>query len=89
MYIYYCFQGLKFEIVTSLFEENLDPLLYKDPADFVIDTALHKVEEVADRLKQDNPPPGLIIGADTVVVMDGHVHGKPASREEAFSMLQK
>jgi septum formation protein len=84
-----CYQGLKFEVVTSLFEENLDPLSYKDPADFVIETALHKVQEVAARLQHDNPPPGLIIGADTVVVMDGHIHGKPSSHEDAFSMLQK
>jgi predicted house-cleaning NTP pyrophosphatase (Maf/HAM1 superfamily) len=24
-----------------------------------------------------------------VVVMDGHIHGKPSSHEDAFSMLQK
>lgn len=31
----------------------------------------------------------LILGADTVVALDGEIFGKPATREEAFSMLKK
>lgn len=32
-------------------------------------------------------PEALIIGADTVVAIDGRILGKPASREEAWEML--
>ena len=32
-------------------------------------------------------PDDIIISADTVVVLDGRILGKPHSREEAFSML--
>ncbi len=31
----------------------------------------------------------VILGADTVVALDGEIFGKPATRDEAFSMLKK
>lgn len=31
---------------------------------------------------------GLVIGCDTVVVLDGHILGKPAHKEEAEQMLK-
>lgn len=44
--------------------------------------ALAKARDVADRLKR-----GLVIGADTVVVCDGKVLGKPRDRVEARAFL--
>ncbi|XP_059481199.1 probable bifunctional dTTP/UTP pyrophosphatase/methyltransferase protein [Neocloeon triangulifer] len=81
--------GLKFEVIPSIFEENLDPASYHDPSDFVIDTAAHKVEEVYERLKNDAKKPDLIIGADTVVVFESQIYGKPKSEDHAFEMLKK
>lgn len=81
--------GLNFEVIPSTYEENLNPDNYPDPSEFVIETAFHKVEEVAERLKSDARKPDLIIGADTVVVFEDQVYGKPKSKEHAFEMLQK
>ncbi|CAB3360370.1 Hypothetical predicted protein [Cloeon dipterum] len=81
--------GLNFEVVPSTYEENLDPANYPNPADFVIDTAAHKVEEVFERLNKDPVKPNFIIGADTVVVFENEIYGKPKSEEHAFEMLRK
>lgn len=34
-------------------------------------------------------PPFLVIGADTVVTMDGVIYEKPQSKQDAFNMLSK
>lgn len=46
--------------------------------------ALRKAEAVASKYKE-----GLVIGADTIVVFDGKILGKPKDEDEAFSMLSK
>ncbi|KAJ9595956.1 hypothetical protein L9F63_012849, partial [Diploptera punctata] len=79
--------GLKFEVCPSLYEEDLDPANYKNHGDFVVDTATNKVKEVAERLASDAPD--LIIGADTMVSMDGKVYGKPKTEEKAITMLRE
>lgn len=33
--------------------------------------------------------PGVVIGADTIVVLDGRIYGKPADRGEAEAMLRR
>ena len=43
-----------------------------------------KARSVAGRL----PPGTLVLGADTVVLLDGRIFGKPADREEAARMLK-
>ena len=44
------FQGLKFEVMSSTFEENLDKNSFSHPADYVKETARHKTMEVAQKL---------------------------------------
>ena len=44
-----------------------------------------KVEDVAQSLEQENV---IVIGADTVVALDGKILGKPKSKEDAFAMIQ-
>jgi septum formation protein len=46
------------------------------------DLALAKAREVAARLWA-----GVVLGADTLVVLDGRPFGKPASRDDARTML--
>ncbi|UCH33195.1 MAG: septum formation inhibitor Maf [Armatimonadota bacterium] len=53
-----------------------------DPASFVEQAALAKAEDVAARVRD-----GLVLGADTVVVVGGRVLGKPTSAAEAREML--
>jgi len=62
-------------------------LVNESPADYVRRLALAKALAAADK----NPNLGadaLIIGADTIVVVDARVLGKPASRDDAKRMLR-
>ncbi|MCR5758157.1 MAG: Maf family protein [Selenomonas sp.] len=55
-----------------------------DPAVMVEKNAAAKAKAVA-RLY----PNQAVLGADTVVALDGHTYGKPHSREEAIRMLRE
>ncbi len=77
--------GIRFEICsTGVDESRLDN---ESPGDYVRRLALAKVSSAAEK----NPNPGadvLIIGADTVVVVDSAILGKPASGDDAQRMLR-
>lgn len=53
------------------------------------DCASNKVQEVCDRLSTEGNQPDIIIGADTVVSMDGRLYGKPKDEEKAVEMLKE
>jgi len=72
--------GLPFDVVPSTVDEALAPDV-PIPAQ-AAGLALAKARAVAARLGA-----GLVLGADTLVVLDGRPFGKPASREEARRML--
>jgi predicted house-cleaning NTP pyrophosphatase (Maf/HAM1 superfamily) len=76
-------------VCPSLYEENLDPSKYKCHSEYVLDCATSKVQEVALRLTAEGNKPDIIIGADTVVSMDGKVYGKPKEEEKAVEMLKE
>ena len=71
---------LPFEVIISHVEENTDS---KDPTDIVVELASLKAISVAEKLDPNN----LVIGADTIVVSDGEILGKPSSRDDARNML--
>jgi len=73
--------GLTFEIVTADIDETMDDALTVEEA--ARQVCFRKAEAVAAQC-----PGKLIVAADTIVVVDGKVLGKPHSEEEAFSMLQ-
>jgi septum formation protein len=73
--------GLVFNIMVSEVDETPAPGL--TPAELVQLLALRKAGAVAAGL--DN---GIVIGADTVVVKDGRILGKPSGPQEAAEMLQ-
>ena len=54
------------------------------PADYARSVALLKARDVAARLEG-----GVVVGADTIVVLDDAVFGKPSSPAEARSMLER
>lgn len=82
--------GVTAELCPSLFEENLNPKDFPDFEGFVEETALQKVLEVYNRLAKENKDRELlVIGADTVVTLDGEVYGKPKTNEAAFATLKK
>jgi len=73
--------GMKFRVVPSHSTEVLSP--GQSPADNARRIALEKALEVAETVKK-----GIVIGADTIVVLDHHVLGKPKSKEDAKRMLK-
>lgn len=79
---------MKFEVCASNFEENLDPAKYAFN-EFVQNTALGKVNDVYERLKNDNAKPDIVIGADTMVVHEGKIYGKPHTKQEAVQVIKK
>lgn len=81
-------QNLKFEVCASNFEENLDPAKYKFD-EFVQQTALGKVNDVYERLKDDATKPDIVIGADTMVVHQEKIFGKPHTKQEAYQVIKK
>ena len=72
--------GLRVKVVDSRVRESKFNI--SDPEKLVKTLALTKAKEVARRARG-----GLIIGADTIVVLKGKILGKPKDEEEAKSML--
>jgi septum formation protein len=72
--------------LPSNFSEDLDKSLFPTPVDYVLENSRVKTTTVAQNLKNDWY---LIIGADTVVVLDEKIYEKPADKEDAFKMLSK
>lgn len=81
-------QGLKFEVIPSTFEENLDKNTFKNPSDYVLENSKQKALEVAGRVDGKEKKEHLIIGADTVVVLNDKILEKPKDKDNAFEMLQ-
>lgn len=75
--------------MPSTFEENLERKDFDSHSAFVKATALGKCLEVAERLKNDERIPDLIIAGDTAVTLDGKIYGKPKKNEVAFEMLSE
>jgi len=74
--------GLEFEVEPSDADES--PPDGASAAVAAERLALGKARRVASRRAE-----GLVIGADTVVVIDGRVLGKPSGPEEAKAMLRQ
>lgn len=73
--------GLPFEVVPSRAEEV--PRTGESAAEFAERAAGDKAREVANRY-----PDHLVLGADTVVEIDGKILGKPDSAKAAAAMLR-
>ena len=72
--------GYKFKVEPSMFEERAGGLSARDTVAYF---AQSKAEEVLARF-----PCALVLGADTVVVLDGKILGKPKDPEDAKRMLR-
>lgn len=72
------------DVVPSKFAEDLPKC---EASDYVRGTARSKAEEVAGRLAADGRRT-LLVAADTVVVLDGHILEKPADAEHARNMIR-
>jgi septum formation protein len=72
--------GMKFRVITSGVAEIISAR--QSPGENAQRMALEKAADVAARVGK-----GIVIGADTIVVLDHHVLGKPGSKEDAKRML--
>ncbi|XP_075909695.1 uncharacterized protein LOC116955684 isoform X5 [Petromyzon marinus] len=82
--------GLKFEVVPSWYSEDLSKAEYPAPYAYATETAVRKALEVAKRMhERHQKTPDLVIGADTVVAIDGDILEKPADKPDAYRMLSR
>lgn len=73
----------KLEIIPSPYVENHTKTAFS--YDYAENLAYNKAKAVADKIKE----PALVIGADTVVVLDDEILEKPEDERDAFLMLKK
>jgi len=73
--------GIKFRTCTSKKEEEI---LRSLPEDIVKDLSYTKARDVYERGNRDT----IVIGADTIVVANEQVLGKPKDEKEAFEMIK-
>jgi nucleoside triphosphate pyrophosphatase len=73
--------GLKFSIMPSDIDES--SLAMSDPASYVRKLAEFKALDVSQK-----HPDSWVIGADTIVLIDNRILGKPGSKDEAREMLK-
>jgi septum formation protein len=74
--------GLKFKIIPSDVDESY--IAGESPQNHVRRLSRDKAALVANRY-----PKALVLGADTIVVIDDLILGKPKNRKQAREMLQK
>ena len=77
---------LQAEVIPSTFPEDLDKAKFS-PSAYVEENAKQKAMEVHQRLAAEGNERSLIVGADTVVVLDGRILEKPRSTQMAKEML--
>ena len=73
--------GLSFSIIPSSFDEKSISL--SSPEAYVKVLAEKKADEVSEKY-----PESWVVGADTIVLIDGIILGKPGSRNDARDMLK-
>ncbi len=73
--------GLEFEVIPSRIREQITD--HDPPEKQAVQFAVEKATDVASRL--DNH---IVVGADTIVYLEGRQLGKPADLDEARAMLE-
>ena len=74
--------NVKFDVVKSTINEVI--LDQELPSQVVMRLAFEKCMDIASKNEND-----LVIGADTIVVLDDIILGKPKDKEDAMSMIKK
>jgi septum formation protein len=54
------------------------------PVTHVLELSKRKAQSVADEIEE-----GIVLGADTIVVLDGEILGKPKNKEDALLILKR
>lgn len=79
--------GVNFVVDKSDIDETVGN--NETPEQYVARMAYEKASAVYDRRKKQNKSFLPVLGADTVVVIDDSILGKPANKTEAFNMLTR
>lgn len=72
--------GIPFRVQKSGAEERITQT---EPSRIVMELSAQKADDVASSVRD-----GLVLGADTIVCLDGAVMGKPRDRADAAAMLR-
>ena len=80
--------GLNFICIAPDIDEKIDEALNKNKSNRakIEEIAKRKVQKVLEMSKNENPL--WLVGADTVISLDGKFYGKPSDREDAKKMMQ-
>ena len=76
--------GLSFKVIPSHIDEALVPRAQTSPAEYVLKLAEAKAGDVSKK-----HPDCWVIGADTIVLLENDILGKPRSKNEARRMLMR
>ncbi len=76
----------KFDVIVSDADESYNS--EESPADIAISIAEKKIQALLD-LKKVDLFDSIIVAADTIVVLDGEIIGKPIDREDALGILKR
>ena len=75
-------ENMRFKVISP--DDVDEEKISSHPVDHVLELSRRKVESVSGKVKE-----GLILGADTVVVLNGEILGKPKDEQEAQRILKK
>jgi septum formation protein len=80
--------GLDFTVEAADIDERVQP--GETPAKYVQRLALEKAQAIFEshREQEDGDDPLMVLGADTTVVCDGEILGKPVDQTDARRMLE-
>lgn len=73
--------GIDFDVIPSSVEEIIDP--QKTPEENVVYLSELKALDVSKNIEN-----AFIVGADTIVVLNGKILGKPKDKQDAYEMLK-
>ena len=79
--------GIDYCVIPAVADE-VQPLTDEQPAAYAMRAAHAKAGEVMQLMPQSDGT-CLVIGADTIVVLDNEIMGKPKDNAEAMAMLQR
>jgi septum formation protein len=79
--------GIPFEKLAVDITEQQQP--GEGPADYVLRLATDKAEAGLALVRQQGLPDRPVLGADTAVVIDGQILGKPADQRDGLAILER
>jgi septum formation protein len=81
--------GVEFELLLNDNEVNEDVLPGEAPYDYVARVTRNKAEHARETMMRRQLPPRPVLAADTTVVVDTAILGKPADMQEAVQMMRR